>query len=93
MIETQNVPNSGLKLDFNPIIDKFKLEGDFYLIHWQARPKGHRMYGIYDHQNNSYRCCENLPPSYGSTRLLQLDDATARSVPSAVICFRGVLSK
>ena len=44
MVTTIDVPNSELQLDFNPIIEQFNLQGKFYLIHWQARPKGHREY-------------------------------------------------
>ena len=41
-ITTEQVANSELLLDFNPVIEEFELKGNFYLIHWQARPKGHR---------------------------------------------------
>lgn len=90
-IETPNISDSVLSLDFNPVIEQFKLSGDFYLIHWQARPKGYRMYGIYSSKDDSYICCEHLPKSYGACQLLQLDDATAKIIPSAVIWFRGHL--
>ena len=36
-ISTLDVKDSSLELDFNPIIDQFKLTGDFKLIHWQKR--------------------------------------------------------
>ena len=39
VIETEK-PEAELMLDFAKVIDEFELDGDFYLIHWQARPKG-----------------------------------------------------
>lgn len=91
-VNTLGVEGSQLLLDFNPIIDRFKLSGRFKLIHWQARPKGHREFGIYDHELDSYRSLVALESiGYGSTQLLQLDDATANTLPSAVICHRGTL--
>lgn len=89
MVTTIDVPDGDLQLDFNPIIDKFKLRGDFYLIHWQARPKGHREYGIYSSKGDTYRSTDNLPTHYGGISLLQLDDMTASTIPSAVIAFKG----
>lgn len=41
VIETEQ-PEAELMLDFAKIIDEFKLEGNYYLMHWQARPKGYR---------------------------------------------------
>ncbi|MBW4535184.1 MAG: hypothetical protein KME09_14715 [Pleurocapsa minor HA4230-MV1] len=91
-VNTQGVENSELILDFQPIIDKFKLTGDFKLIHWQARPKGHREFGIYSSVDDSYRSTDNLSKAgYGSVQFLQLDDATANTLPSAVILHRGNL--
>lgn len=90
-ISTVDVTGSELLLDFNPIIDEFKLVGDFYLIHWQARPKGHRQWGIYNSSNDTYTSMLEPPKSYGSMQYLMLDDATAKTIPSAVILFVGYL--
>jgi hypothetical protein len=90
-VTTPDVENGELLLDFNPIIQTFNLSGRFKLIHWQARPKGHREFGIYDYKFDSYRSLlvtESI--GYGSIELLQLDDTTANTIPSAVICHRGV---
>lgn len=91
MVTTIDVPNSELQLDFNPIIEQFKLLGDYYLIHWQARPKGHREYGIYTSVDDSYRSTDKIPIRYGGMACYQLDDATANTIPSAVIYFKGHL--
>ncbi len=92
-ISTVDVPESEILLDFNPVIEQFQLRGKFYLIHWQARPKGHREYGVYNFEADSYISGDNFPVSYGSHQLLMLDDLTAATVPSAVICFRGYFNK
>ncbi len=83
-----------LQLDFNPIIKQFNLTGsNWQLIHWQGRPKGEREWGIYDPKTDTYRCgvFDGHLTAYGSINLLQLDDKTVTTLPSAVILFRGHL--
>lgn len=84
-LSTPGVNGSDLELNFNPIIDQFKLKGNFTLIHWQARPKGHREWGIYSSKDDSYRSVAELTINYATVRSLQLDDATAKTIPSAVL--------
>ncbi len=84
-IATPGMTNSELELDFQPLIEEFKLEGDFILIHWQARPKGHRQWGIYSSKDDSYRSTSELAINWASVKSLQLDDATAKTIPSAVL--------
>lgn len=91
-VTTPNVENGELLLDFNPIIKHFNLSGRFKLIHWQAKPKGHREFGIYDFESDSYRSLVSLESvGYGGMELLQLDDQYNNALPSAVICHRGSL--
>ena len=90
-ISTPDIEKSELTLDFARIIDQFKLEGDYYLIHWQARPKGYRQWGIYSSSTDTYTSTEEILISYGGCSTLQLDDKTATTVPSAVIYFKGSL--
>ncbi len=84
-IATPGMTNSELELDFQPLIEEFKLEGDFILIHWQARPKGHRQWGIYSSRDDSYRSTSELAINWASVKSLQLDDVTAKTIPSAVL--------
>jgi hypothetical protein len=92
-ISTNGVSDSSLELNFNPIIEQFKLTGKFYLVHWQARPKGHREFGVYNSITDSYISTETLPKlAYGGMQLLQLNDVTANVLPSAVIYFTGSLT-
>jgi hypothetical protein len=91
-VNTPGIENSELMLDFQPIIDEFQLTGDFKLIHWQARPKGHREFGIYSSVDDSYKSIDNVSKAgYGSLQLLQLNDAEDNALPSAVIVHRGSL--
>ena len=87
-VTTPNVPSSDLELDFNPLIKQFKLAGNYLLIHWQARPKGYREWGIYSSKDDSYRSVAKLTINLAITESLQLDDKTARTIPSAVLCSR-----
>lgn len=73
-----------LILNFNPLIERFKLKGTYQLIHWQARPKGTREWGIYNSLDDSYRSLENFQIS-GNFKSLQIPDSEANSIPSAVI--------
>lgn len=79
-----------LKMDFNPIVEKFKLAGKFCLLHWQAKPFGLRRWGVYDAGIDKYFAvtwdcidinCSGTP--------LQLDETTLATVPTAVIYFRN----
>jgi hypothetical protein len=91
-VNTPGIDQSELVLDFQPIIDKFQLTGDFKLIHWQARPKGYREFGIYKSVDDSYKSIDNVSKAgYGSLQLLQLNDAEDNALPSAVIVHRGNL--
>lgn len=92
-ISTPDVPNSELTLNFDRVIEEFKLSGNFYLIHWQARPKGFREWGIYSSLDDSYISTDKIPTSFGGWSTLQLNDATATTVPSAVIYFKGSIKK
>lgn len=90
-IATEFVAESGIQLDFNPIINQFELTGDYYLIHWQARPKGYREWGVYRAVDDSYHSLPKIPTVYGAWSSLQLNDVTTVTLPSAVILFRGSL--
>ena len=90
VIETEK-PEAELMLDFAKVIDEFELDGDFYLIHWQARPKGFREWGIYSSKTDTYTSTEHIPTCYGGCSTLQLDDKTATTIPSAVLLFKGYI--
>lgn len=83
-VTTINIANSQLILDFNPIISKFNLKGNFTLIHWQARPKGYREWGIYSSDTDSYISVPGFEIQ-GLFKSLQIKDQDAVSIPSAVL--------
>lgn len=84
-VSTPGVSSSDLDLDFNPLIKEFNLVGSFTLIHWQAKPKGYREWGIYSSRDDSYQSVAELKVNVATCRSLQLDDLTATSIPSAVL--------
>ena len=88
-VTTPEISDGQLTLDFNPVIEEYNLQGKFALIHWQARPKGYREWGIYEAQTDTYRSSFDFPPAYGKMKMLMLDDKTASTIPSAVIYFVG----
>lgn len=83
-VSTLNIANSQLILDFNPIIQKFNLTGNFSLIHWQARPRGYREWGIYNSQTDSYESLSGFQME-AVFKSLQIPDSEAVSIPSAVL--------
>jgi len=83
-VSTPGVVGQDLELDFNPVIEQFNLKGHFCLIHWQARPKGHREWGIYSSKDDSYQSQEKLKLNVAMAESLQLDDGEAKTIPSAV---------
>ena len=90
VVETEK-PDTELILDFQTVIDEFNLKGNFYLIHWQASPKGFREWGIYSSKNDTYTSTKKIPICYGGWSTLQLDDKTASTIPSAVLLFTGYI--
>jgi len=50
---------------------------------WHS-PKGHRQWGIYSSRDDSYRSMAEVIIN-SSVKSLQLDDASAKSIPSAVL--------
>jgi hypothetical protein len=84
-ISTIGVPQGDIELDFNPIIQEFNFTGDYQLIHWQARPKGEREWGIYSSYEDSYRSVAQWKNNCRFSKSYQLDDKTTNTLPSAVI--------
>ena len=84
-ISTPEVAGSELSLDFSSLIQHFDLKDNFTLIHWQAKPKGHREWGIYTSHDDRYQSVKELKINMANVKSLQLPDATATSIPSAVL--------
>ena len=84
-ISTPTVASSDIELNFNPIIEQFKLSGNYILIHSSAKPKGYREWGIYSSSDDSYQSIAELSQCVGGFKSLQLDDATAKTLPTAVL--------
>lgn len=91
-----NVPNSELILNFNPLISTYKLTGTYCLLHWQAKPKFYRRWGIYYSATDYYYSFEwnrliineRLP-----VKALQISESKYRTVPTAVIYLQAKLTK
>ena len=83
--EGQSFP---LLLDFKPFIELFTLEEECCLIHWQARPKYKRRWGVYNSQTKSYECFLRLAIE-GPMEAVQLDEAEVVTIPTAVLIARN----
>ena len=87
-ITYEHLPEFKLVLNFNPIVEQFSLSGKFCLLHWQAKPFGLRRWGLYDGAKDSYVACEwNQIELLKNPRCLQIDEAIASTVPTAVLHF------
>jgi len=86
----EHLPDFKLALDFNPIIQRFNLQGSFCLLHWQAKPFGLRRWGVYDGGKDSYVACEwSQVEVLKNPRCLQLDETIVSTVPTAVLHFEA----
>ncbi|MEG4286990.1 hypothetical protein QUB68_28190 [Microcoleus sp. A006_D1] len=86
----EHLPDFKLALNFNSIIQRFNLQGNFCLLHWQAKPFGLRRWGVYDGGKDSYVACEwNQVEALKNPRCLQLDETIITTVPTAVLYFEA----
>lgn len=82
------MPDFALNMDFNPVIDRYRLRGQFCLLHWQAKPVGLRRWGIYDAGVDNY--VSQIPEHFRLLVLpqaLQVDENIVKTVPTAVMYF------
>ena len=84
------VKNQYLILDFQPIINKFKLKNNFVLLHWQAKPKNLRRWGAFDSTTERYYPFDYnqivIQPNINHG-LLQISEQDYLTVPTAVVCY------
>lgn len=79
-----------LTVNFNPLISTYRLKGEFCMVHWQAKPKFLRRWGIYDSSTDSYRAFDHdkLDILIGvQCRPLQINEGMHSTVPTAVLLF------
>lgn len=82
------MPEFSLEMNFKPIIDWFRLQGHFCLLHWQAKPFGQRRWGIYENGSGSYTSLKHRELNVEVTpQLLQVDENLIKTVPTAVMLF------
>jgi hypothetical protein len=81
-----DLPTFKLVMDFRPLWELVNPTGPCCLVHWQAKPRGQRRWGIFD--GTTYRSFEGYSselPGEG----LQLDENQVLTVPTAVLCYRN----
>lgn len=92
-IQWENLPNSSILMDFNPLIEQFKLKGNYALFHWQAKPFGLRRWGLYFSPHDYY-----YPFDYNDLEInervnltfLQLDETRWGVKPTAVLLVEDI---
>lgn len=95
-VTSWNCQESTLKLDFKFLVDHFNLTGIFCLVHWQARPRGLRRWGIYCGERAAYFGIEWDKLIFAENLIveaLQVDEKIYKTVPSAVLLFRGAIAE
>jgi len=95
-IKWSNVTNSELILNFNPVITQYKLTGTYCLLHWQAKPKYYRRWGIYYSEDDYYYSFDWNELNVNEKilcRALQIDESKFKTVPTAVILLHATLNK
>jgi hypothetical protein len=78
-----------VKMDFNPLINFFNLQGKFCLLHWQAKPFGLRRWGVFCNSNKRYYSADynqiQINP-VDRLQLLQIDERKFIDIrPTAVL--------
>jgi hypothetical protein len=84
----EKVKNSTLKLNFDVLIAHYGLTGSFCLLHWQARPKGLRQWGVYCSSTDSYYSVKYNRMAFEAGQqmeALQIDETVEHTVPTAVL--------
>ena len=86
-------PDEILNLDFNPLVNQFRLNDDkCVLVHWQAKPKGLRRYGVYDVLKDQYYGVDydKLSLAYTKCIPIQIDETAFKTIPTAVLLYKEV---
>lgn len=87
-------PGFSLKMDFGPLIEYFGLTGNFCLLHWQAKPKGERLWGIWDDSVKQYFSRPSNKIVFGKDlnfRLISIPEV-GEVKPTAVFLFQGAIT-
>lgn len=92
-IQWEGKPETLIHLDFNPLVDNFKLDNAYVLGHWQAIPKGLRRWGLYCGLSDNYYSCEYDQVMFGRTllhRFLQIPELNYPDTkPTATTLYTG----
>lgn len=92
----EGVNNSLLHLNFNPIISQHNLSGIYCLLHWQAKPKYYRRWGIYYSLHDYYYPFNWEELSINEkiiAKALDISESKFKTVPTAVIYLQAKLTK
>lgn len=82
------VPTEKLVIDFKDLIEQNKLTGNYCLLHWQAKPKGFRKWGIYESLFKQYHSMQaNNLKLITIPRLIEVNENSYKTIPSSVIYF------
>lgn len=85
-----------LEMNFSPFEPIFDLTPPYSLIHWQAAPKGFRIWGVYrkhnPHQDDYISFFwEQMPELNFPHKFLQIDEDISPTRPTAVVCYPGTI--
>lgn len=82
------VPNEKLTINFKNVIEQHNLKGKYCLLHWQAKPKGYRKWGIYSSLLQEYYSIKANEVRFNTVgRLIEVDENNYSEVPTAVVLF------
>jgi len=86
----KQILNSVISLDFNPLINHV-LNSDFKanyycLLHWQAKPKGLRQWGVFDSTTSGYYASREITfKTTTEPKTIQLDETKVKTLPTSVM--------
>jgi hypothetical protein len=85
---------SPLALDFNPLLTNLEIgKSRVCLVHWQARPKGLRQFGIFDCYQDQYfsGTSDRFLFLRLALELREIDETKVSTIPTAVILLHGTV--
>lgn len=89
-LEWENIADSTINLDFRPLQKEYNLSGVYCFLHWQAKPKGLRRFGVYESLNDNYLSVDSkdlLIAPYLKSGVLQIDEKINTTLPTAVMIY------
>lgn len=90
MIEYRDLPDTRLIMNFEPCVTAANATDNYCLLHWQAKPRGHRRFGIFNKfagETNYASTDQPLIAADLNIQAIQVDELSLNTIPTAMLYF------